>query len=86
MAWFYRILKKLPKKEVAPSELNKKGESILLKKEFIETEEIDDGPDENGEYPVLEREIVPEKIVCPDCGGITLEGLEFCDRCGGELR
>lgn len=37
------------------------------------------------EYEVLEIEIVPEKIVCPDCGGITLEGLEFCDKCGGEL-
>lgn len=39
----------------------------------------------NGEYPILEREIMPEKIICPDCGGITLEGLEFCDKCGGDL-
>ncbi len=37
------------------------------------------------EYPIVEREILPAKIVCPDCGGITLEGLEFCDKCGGEL-
>lgn len=37
-------------------------------------------------YEVLEREIHPAKIVCPDCGGITLEGLEFCDKCGGELQ
>lgn len=36
-------------------------------------------------YEVVEREILPEKIVCPDCGGITLEGLEYCDKCGGEL-
>jgi hypothetical protein len=36
-------------------------------------------------YEVLEREILPAKIICPDCGGITLEGLEFCDKCGGEL-
>jgi uncharacterized OB-fold protein len=37
-------------------------------------------------YEVLEREILPAKIICPDCGGITLEGLEFCDKCGGELQ
>ena len=37
------------------------------------------------EYEILEREIGPRKIICPDCGGITLEGLEFCDKCGGEL-
>ena len=37
------------------------------------------------EYEVVEREIHPAKIICPDCGGITLEGLEFCDKCGGEL-
>lgn len=38
------------------------------------------------EYEVVEREILPNKIICPDCGGITLEGLEFCDKCGGELK
>ena len=37
------------------------------------------------EYEILEREIMPKKIKCPDCGGVTLEGLEFCDKCGGEL-
>lgn len=37
------------------------------------------------EYEVVEIEILPEKMVCPDCGGITLVGLEFCDKCGGEL-
>lgn len=37
------------------------------------------------EYEVVEIEIVPEKIICPDCGGITLQGLEFCDKCGGEI-
>lgn len=49
------------------------------------TETTEDGMI-NGEYEILEREIHPEKIVCPDCGGITLEGLEFCDKCGGDLR
>lgn len=37
------------------------------------------------EYEIVEKEILPEKMVCPDCGGITLVGLDFCDKCGGEL-
>jgi len=51
------------------------GEKLLYNKE--------DG--DGMEYDVVEREILPAKIICPDCGGITLEGLEFCDKCGGEL-
>ena len=39
----------------------------------------------NEEYEIVEIEILPEKMICPDCGGITLVGLEFCDKCGGEL-
>lgn len=37
-------------------------------------------------YEAVEIEILPVKIICPDCGGITLEGLDFCDKCGGELQ
>lgn len=37
------------------------------------------------EYEVVECEIHPANIVCPDCGGITLEGLDFCNKCGGEI-
>lgn len=37
------------------------------------------------EYPIVEREICPAKIICPDCGGETIEGLEYCDKCGGEI-
>lgn len=44
--------------------------------------ELDDA---DVEEEIVEREILPAKIICPDCGGITLEGLEFCDKCGGEL-
>ncbi|MBE5967592.1 MAG: hypothetical protein E7255_11630 [Lachnospiraceae bacterium] len=42
-------------------------------------------PGEEEEYEVVEREFLPAKRICPDCGGITLEGLDFCDKCGGEL-
>lgn len=41
--------------------------------------------DSNEEYEIVEIEILPEKMICPDCGGITLVGLDFCDKCGGEL-
>jgi hypothetical protein len=40
---------------------------------------------EEVEYEIVEKEILPEKMICPDCGGITLVGLDFCDKCGGEL-
>lgn len=43
------------------------------------------GQNETGEYEIVERTIYPEKIICPDCGGVTTEGLEFCDKCAGEL-
>jgi hypothetical protein len=41
--------------------------------------------DKEEEFEIVEIEILPNKIICPDCGGITLEGLEFCDKCGGEI-
>lgn len=48
--------------------------------------EYEDNEDnEDKEYEIAEIEILPQKIICPDCGGITLEGLDFCDKCGGEL-
>lgn len=43
------------------------------------------GKMEEEEYEIVEKEILPEKMICPDCGGITLVGLDFCDKCGGEL-
>jgi hypothetical protein len=54
--------------------------------EDIAAEAIADHEKAQEIYEVLEREILPAKIICPDCGGITLEGLEFCDKCGGELQ
>lgn len=44
-----------------------------------------EGSDVEEEYEIVEREFLPAKIVCPDCGGITLEGFDFCDKCGGEI-
>jgi hypothetical protein len=58
------------------------GEEVM---DFEETSNLDNEVSEDIEYEVVEREILPAKIICPDCGGITLEGLEFCDKCGGEL-
>ena len=37
------------------------------------------------EAEIVQLVIEPRKVICPDCGGITTEGLQFCDRCGGEL-
>jgi len=45
----------------------------------------DDTLEKEEEFEIVEMEILPNKIDCPDCGGITLEGLEFCDKCGGEI-
>lgn len=41
--------------------------------------------DESLEYPIIESEVLPEKLVCPDCGGVTFEGLDLCHLCGGLL-
>ncbi len=80
-----KLVKLMPKKEVSPAELTRVKEPEDAGK--VHKEKIDEeGRDENGEYEILEREILPEKIICPDCGGITLEGLDFCDKCGGELK
>ncbi|WP_455716428.1 hypothetical protein [Anaerosporobacter sp.] len=58
-----------------------------LEPKFAETIEVStkDNVQKAEEYEIVERVIYPEKIICPDCGGITLEGLDFCDKCGGEL-
>ena len=89
MPWINKIMRKLPKKQVTPEELEQQARKFepppLIVQREEKTESDEDGRDENGEYEILEREILPEKIICPDCGGITLEGLDFCDKCGGLL-
>lgn len=99
MPWINKIMRKLPKKQITPEELgqqtrkNPRGQTEELYEHKPEKtltaawdeNEKDEGLGADGEYEILEREILPEKIICPDCGGITLEGLDFCDKCGGEL-
>ena len=41
--------------------------------------------DKNGKEEIAHITIKPEKIICPDCGGLTTEGLVFCELCGAEL-
>lgn len=69
--------------------VNESPSDLLAREEgrsTITMEETDSREDnKEKEYEVVEIEILPQKIICPDCGGITLEGLEFCDKCGGEL-
>lgn len=74
--------KKLQKKR-AYVELEAENPDTLF---YFKEELQEDGASSNEEeYEIVEMEILPAKIICPDCGGITLEGLEFCDKCGGEL-
>lgn len=80
-------------KEKSVKEIFEEEEELMedtSSEEETETVEAADAADEEAEdpdmeYEVVEREILPAKIICPDCGGITLEGLDFCDKCGGEL-
>lgn len=67
--------------------------TVISKDEYLENKEDCSVPDVdlsidksvNEEYEVVEMVISPQKIICPDCGGITYEGLEFCHKCGGEM-
>lgn len=98
MSLFNMIVRALPKKRVDIDKLDRKNVSSrveytkTVKREALRnevgnapTDSTDEDGMVDGEYEILEREIMPEKIICPDCGGITLEGLEFCDKCGGDL-
>jgi len=70
-----RLIKRKPKQNNLPQEVER--ENYIMADGDHSQEEL--------EYEIVEKEILPEKMICPDCGGITLVGLEFCDKCGGEL-
>lgn len=82
-----RVMKFLRKKK--KEKFNWLEGKEILEPKFAETIEVKDNAKDKGEepeeYEVVERVIYPEKIICPDCGGITIEGLDFCDKCGGEI-
>ncbi len=77
---FYRLRKRYEVKQA--NMVEEQEENYYFRETFSLNENKEN---QTEEYEILEREIVPKKIKCPDCGGVTLEGLEFCDKCGGEL-
>ena len=94
MTFVNKLLRIIPKKRINIEELERKSVQLKvapaqtirrdeLKTESHSSKEPKDAIEE--EFEIIEREIMPEKIICPDCGGITLEGLEYCDKCGGDL-
>lgn len=95
MTLMNRILRLFPKKKVDIEALNHTSlpnvdvEENADKKMTIRQEILSPDHEQHKkeaiQYEILEREIMPEKIICPDCGQITLEGLEYCDKCGGDL-
>ena len=77
-----KLLHRYEKKQM--STFDEKEESFYFRETEPELTETSQETKKE-EYEILEREIAPKRIKCPDCGGVTLEGLEFCDKCGGEL-
>ncbi|NLK28765.1 MAG: hypothetical protein GX306_10550 [Clostridiales bacterium] len=88
MSLFHSLFAKFRRKEQDQNHSDYR-ESIVSPEEVL-PDSIDHPRDINNEtneeYEIVEIEILPAKRICPDCGGITLEGLEFCDKCGGELQ
>ena len=84
--WVNRWIKIFPRKTI---QIGKTAEELEGLSEQYFKELSNEGTKqlsgENCEYPILEREILPEKIICPSCGRITLEGLDYCDKCGADL-
>ena len=84
--WVSRLIKLFPRKTI---HIGKTAEELegFSEQYFKElpNEVMEQPSDEDCEYPILEREILPEKIICPKCGRITLEGLDYCDKCGTDL-
>lgn len=75
MGLFHKIFRIIPKKKVTLLDLN------LGEQERNKIVEISSGM----EYPILERELFPGKIICPCCGSTLLEGTDFCTYCNADL-
>ncbi len=80
MKWFSRKNVIL---EEENSEHNKQATIFLSSNN---SDKKNDGDVKEAVYKIVETEIKPAHIVCPDCGGITIEGLDYCHKCGGELK
>ena len=96
MGMINRLFKILPKKRIDITEMEWEKERLRRRlaaeeaargsvKTEGENEMQEEDPKVNGDYEILEREILPERIACPECGNITWEGVERCDKCGKEL-
>ena len=79
MKW---LLKRNTKLKGSKSVKNQQATMFLASKE--PDKQVEDSQDKK-EYEVVEIEIKPAHKICPDCGGITIEGLDYCHKCGGEL-
>lgn len=93
MTLMNKLLRVFPKKKVDIAELERKNtapeeiKTVTVPKVTTvnNNPSVSQGSTKDCEYEIIEMEIMPEKIICPDCGGVTLEGLEYCDKCGGDL-
>ena len=80
--WYLHKAKKIGEPQ---SQFISKDRYLEENEEFKEIESLVIKESTNEEHEIVEIEITPNKIICPDCGGITYEGLEFCHKCGWEL-
>ncbi len=78
-----RLLKRNAKFKGLKSIDDKQATMFLASRE---SEKLVEDNQEEVAYKVVEMEIKPAHIICPDCGGITIEGLDYCHKCGGELK
>lgn len=96
MTFMNKIRKIIPTKKIEVNELERQpaAKNVISPNNTVhkaaneksETDANDENlKDVNGEYKIIEREIFPEKLICPDCGSFTLEGLDYCANCGCEI-
>ena len=84
---FWRWLSRLmPKKQI----VIEGNASELLGEQEMEILEGEETPvrvyfDENSEYEIIEREISPAKIPCPNCKRRISHGMDYCNFCGAHV-